>query len=54
MLRDADLTDRHDVERLRRSVAMLSPRVPCLDRDDGLAVLDALLDLLRRETTPSR
>lgn len=48
MLGNADLTNRHDVERIRRSVAMLPAHRPgVLDREEGLAILDQILALLR-------
>lgn len=37
----------HELERMRRSVAMLSPGQPGLDRDDALAVLAQLQGVQR-------
>ncbi len=41
-----DLTNPHDVESLRRSVAMLGPRQNGLVREDALLVLRALKNAL--------
>lgn len=49
MLGTTDLTDYYAVDRLRRSTAMLSPRQPCLNREEALAVLDQLLELLKAQ-----
>lgn len=42
MLGDTNLSDVHDVERLRRSLAMLSPKAAALNREEALAVVTAL------------
>lgn len=42
---DANLEDRHEVERIRRSVAMLPPGSPALNREDALRVLRRLMEL---------
>jgi hypothetical protein len=47
MFDDADWSRPEDVERVRRSVAMLSPGVNALRREPALAVLTALVDSLR-------
>ena len=48
MLGDIDLTDIHAVERKRRSIALLPAHRPgVLNREEGLAVLDAIAGLLR-------
>lgn len=49
MLGDTDLTDVHEVERLRRSIAMLTPKVPVFDREEALAVVTALGRRLRMD-----
>jgi hypothetical protein len=35
-------TDRHDLEHLRRSIAMLSPEAPALSREEAMALLAEL------------
>ncbi len=42
MLESLDLTDRHDVERLRRSVAMLPAGSWVFRREDALKMLEQL------------
>ena len=54
MMVDTDLTDRHDVENLRRSIAMEPAGRPVLSKQDSLAVLDALLDALQGAERPAR
>lgn len=39
--------DRHDVERLRRSIAMLAPQAAALDREQACELLSRLHDLER-------
>lgn len=39
--------DRHDVERLRRSIAMLAPHAAALDREQACELLGRLHDLER-------
>ena len=34
--------DRHELEMRRRSIAMLSPRAPALDREQAMALLEEL------------
>lgn len=38
----ADLTDRHELERIRRSIAMLPPGSPALNREEALRVFRRL------------
>jgi len=45
MLNGIDLTDRNQVEQLRRSVAMLRPGDWALNREDALRVLKMIRDL---------
>jgi hypothetical protein len=45
MLGDTDLTDRHAVERLRRSVALLNTGAPTFNREEALRLLAALARL---------
>lgn len=47
MFDDADWSRPEDVERVRRSVAMLSPGVNALRKEAALAVLTALVASLR-------
>ena len=54
MVIDTDLADRHDVENLRRSIAMEPAGLPVLSKSDSLAVLDALLDALADAERPTR
>ena len=54
MMVDTDLTDPHDVENLRRSIAMEPAGLPVLSKTDSLAVLDALLDALTDAERPTR
>jgi hypothetical protein len=35
-------TDRYEIERLRRSIVMLSPGAPALDREEALTVMAEL------------
>jgi len=44
----ADLTDPHELERLRRSVAMLTPGVLALRREDALQLLAEVQRLRER------
>ena len=48
MLRDTDLTSSHQVEGVRRSVAMLNPGAPALDREDSLRLLRRLVEANRQ------
>ena len=47
MLDAHDLTNPHDVERLRRSVAMLKPGVDVFTREQALTLLDTLGHVVR-------
>lgn len=49
MIDDTDLMNFHDVEQLRRSVAMLTPGSRALDREETLQVLNALTALLKAD-----
>jgi hypothetical protein len=44
----ADLPISELVENRRRSIAMLSPGAPALNREEALEVLDQLVEALRR------
>ncbi|MDH3684102.1 MAG: hypothetical protein OEV40_29635 [Acidimicrobiia bacterium] len=46
MIDRTDLMNAHEVELLRRSVAMLRPKANAFDREDALRVLTALGQLL--------
>lgn len=49
-----NLSTPESVEQLRRSIAMLSPGAPALDREDAMRVLARLLELMPgREERPS-
>jgi hypothetical protein len=48
MLGTTDLTNVHDIERLRRSVAMLRPGAPVFDREESLRLLTVVAELARR------
>lgn len=48
MLERVDLTARHEVERARRSVVMLSPGQWALKREDAMLLFGALLAQLER------
>ena len=52
MLGTTDLTNIHDVERLRRSVAMLRPGAQVFDREESLRLLAQVTELLRRPPEP--
>lgn len=49
MLGNNDLMNRHHVENLRRSLAMLSPGSPAFDREEGMRLLEAIDSLLRAQ-----
>lgn len=46
MIEQTDLMNAHEVELLRRSVAMLRPKANAFDREDALQVLTVLGQLL--------
>ena len=48
MLGETNLSEFHEVEQIRRSVAMLAPGRPAMDREDTLRVLEALKAALKR------
>lgn len=49
MIDRTDLMNAHEVEQLRRSVAMLKRGAPAFDREDALLVLSTLSALLRAD-----
>ena len=49
MIDNTDLMNSHEVEQLRRSVAMLTPGEYALKREDALQVLSALAALLKAD-----
>ncbi|MGI9611858.1 MAG: hypothetical protein ACR2QO_03035 [Acidimicrobiales bacterium] len=49
MVNGTDLMNVLEVEQLRRSVAMLPPRAAALDRENSLAVLSALIAVLKAD-----
>lgn len=49
MVNGTDLMNVLEVEQLRRSVAMLPPGADALDRENALAVLSALIAVLKAD-----
>ena len=49
MVNGTDLMNVLEVEQLRRSVAMLAPGAHALDRENALAVLSALIAVLKAD-----
>lgn len=48
--RDTDLTNPHEIESLRRSVAMLPPKANAFSREDAMKVLQVLAEQVRPQT----
>lgn len=49
MIDNTDLMNSHEVEQLRRSVAMLTPGEDAFSREDALQVLNVLAALLKAD-----
>ncbi len=49
MLGTTDLTKPHEIEQLRRSVAMLTTGAPVFNREDGIRLLQALHNAVQHQ-----
>lgn len=50
MYEDIDLAKQHEVEQMRRSIAMLPPRASALDREQALRLLSGLEAALKAQS----